>query len=406
MAKKHVFNQLYTNWTKRFEQSERTPVNPFAIGCELHMFEYEEQLAFKKEFIENLFLDKGFEVKLDAMHGSPILYGYRNKMEYSFGDECKGGILNLGMHKPGRFFDIVSTPDLYIVDEDFNKIVAEVQDYVRREGILKFDKKHKSGVLRNLSVRKGYHTGEILIALSTSYEDFDVQKFKQMLLNLDLQGKIVGILHLKNDSVADVVKSGPDDELIYGRDYYNEIVLGLHFKVSFFSFFQTNVLAAQVLYSKALEMIKGMNPTLIFDLFCGTGTITQLVSKAANRVIGIEIVQDAVNMAMDNASENGITNCSFIADDVFKAMNSISENPDLIIMDPPRAGVGVKALEKIVGYGVQNILYISCNPKTFVIDYESLNASGYKITRVEGVDLYPHTKHCEIVALLEKNHLR
>lgn len=403
MAKNKVFEKLYKKWIQEFnEESQKAPANPFCIGCELHMFDYEKQLEFKKQFIELLFADKGFAIELDGIIGSPIEYQYRNKMEYSFGDEEIGGVINLGMHKPGRFFDIVSTPDLYIVDDDFNQIVICVEDYVRKKKIPKFSKRDAAGVLRNLSVRKSYYTGEILIALSTSYVEFDREDFVNMLLSIPLKGKIVGILHLKNDSVADVVKKGPDDELIYGRDYYYEKILGLDFKVSFFSFFQTNVLAAEVLYSKALEYIKGIRSSLAYDLFCGTGTITQLIAKEASEVVGIEIVEDAVLAARENALKNEISNCEFIAGDVFQVMSALEKNPDLIVMDPPRSGVGEKALTKIVSYDVDHILYISCNPKTFVIDYESLHASGYEIEKIEAVDLYPHTKHCEVIALLSK----
>ncbi len=404
MAKCKVLVRMLDEYKRKYEGKE--PAFKQAIGCELYFMPYEEQLAFKREYIKGLFKAKDFDVDLQTVHPSPSVKAYRNKMEYSFGDTALGGDLNLGLHVPGRYYDIESTTDLDMVDEDFNRIVEEVEAYVRQKGYQKFYKKDGSGLLRNLIVRKGKFTGEILIGISTTYQDFDTEDFVDFMLGLKLDGKIVGILHLKNDSTADVVRQGDDDKLLYGRDYYTEKILGLEFKVSFFSFFQTNSACTEVLYGRVREIVQGIKPKKALDLFCGTGTISQILSNEVDELIGIEIIEDAVVMAGDNASINGITNCRYIAGDVFKVLKDKAVygdlSSDLIILDPPRSGVSVKALDKIIGLDVDTILYVSCNPRTLAIDYEILHEAGYKIKHIEAVDMYPHTKHVECIALLTR----
>ncbi len=413
MAKDKVLLKLLDEY--KHEHGNKKSAFEYAIGCELYEFDYEKQLRFKSEHIRRLFQAKGFDVQSMTVHPSPEVIGYRNKMEYSFGDVEIGGDLNLGMHMPGRYYDIISTTDLYIVDDDFNKIVDRVQAYARQKGYKKFYKKDGSGLLRNLIVRKAKFTGEILIGISTAYDDtirnsddniievfkeFDRKDFVRELLSIDLNGNIVGIMHLKNNSVADVVKQGEHDEMIYGRDYYVEKILGLEFKVSFFSFFQTNSAGAEILYNRVKDIVRKLQPKMALDLFCGTGTISQILSKEVDQLIGVEIIEDAVKMANENAQLNGIDNCTYIAGDVFKVLKEWEGNPDLIVLDPPRSGVNPKALKKIIEFGVDNILYVSCNPRTLVIDYEILHESGYEIKSIEAVDLYPCTKHVECIVLM------
>ncbi len=404
MAKCKVLLELLNEYENKLADKE--PAYPKTIGCELHFMPYEEQLEFKKEYVKRLFKNKGFDVDVKSISPSPLITKYRNKMEYSFGDNEKGGLLNLGLHVPGRYYDIESTTDLFMVDDDFNKIVYEVQSYVRKKGYKKFYKKDGTGLLRNLVVRKAKFTGEILIGISTTYEEFDTEDFIQFVLGIDLDGEVVGVLHLKNNSIADVVKQGEDDRLIYGRDYYVEKILGLEFKVSFFSFFQTNSECTEVLYSRVREIVREIKPKKALDLFCGTGTISQVLSDDAEELVGIEIIEDAVKMAEENANNNSIENCRYIAGDVFKVLKNHDEfwenDADLIILDPPRSGVSKKALDKIISLDVDTILYVSCNPRTLAIDYETLNEAGYEIMHLECVDMYPLTKHVECIVLLQR----
>ncbi|PID80150.1 MAG: 23S rRNA (uracil(1939)-C(5))-methyltransferase RlmD [Clostridiales bacterium] len=371
-------------------------------GCARQTVPYERQLDIKLESINALFAQNDIALRVAKIIASPSIYHYRNKMEYSFGDLAKGGQLNLGMHRKGRFYDVVSIPRCHIVDDDYNTITAALERLCRTEGWAKYNRNSGEGVMRNLVIRKGCFTGEILIGLATSSASFDVQKVVDTLLALQLKGQIVGIYHLINDDVADVVKPQPGDHLVYGRDYFYEKICGMTFKVSFHSFFQTNSRGAEVLYREALALIPDLDDKVVYDLFSGTGTIAQIVAQSAKSVQAIEIVADAVAAAKQNARDNGVTNCTFLTGDVFKILDEVTEKPDVIIVDPPRAGMTPKTVQKIADYDVAQILYISCNPKTMVANLKDFFARGYALKSCFLVDLYPHTPLVEAVALLTK----
>lgn len=259
--------------------------------------------------------------------------------------------------------------------------------------------KHE-GYLRHLLVRKSVKTGQILICFVTTTQiDFDMTEIADKLRKLQLSGEIVGILHTLNDSIADVVKN-EGTTIIYGRDYIEEELLGLKFKISTFSFFQTNSLGAEVLYSKAREYVGTTKDKVVFDLYSGTGTIAQILAPVARRVVGVEIVEEAVEAAKVNAVINGLSNCEFIADDVLKALDNIKDKPDIIVLDPPRDGINPKALEKIINYGVDHIVYISCKPTSLARDLVMLQERGYRVEKSCCVDMFPGTVHVETVVLL------
>ena len=218
---------------------------------------------------------------------------------------------------------------------------------------------------------------------------------------LELDGRIVGILHTYNDSLADVVQNDRT-EILWGRDYFYEELLGLRFKISPFSFFQTNSLGAEVLYSTAREYIGETKDRVIFDLYSGTGTIAQILAPVAAKVVGVEIVEEAVEAARVNAQLNGLSNCSFIAGDVLKVVDELQEKPDLIVLDPPRDGIHPKALQKIIDFGVERIVYISCKPTSLARDLELLQGRGYRVEKAVGVDMFPWTGNVETVVLLSK----
>jgi 23S rRNA (uracil-5-)-methyltransferase RumA len=220
-------------------------------------------------------------------------------------------------------------------------------------------------------------------------------------MNLSLNGTLVGFLHTVNDSLSDVVQSDRTD-ILYGRDYIVESILGLEFKISVFSFFQTNSLGAEVLYEKARSYVGTTKDKVVFDLYSGTGTIAQMLAKVAKKVIGVEIIEEAVEAAKVNAGLNGLDNCEFIAGDVLKVIDDIEEKPDLIVLDPPRDGIHPKALDKIIAYGVDKLVYISCKPTSLARDLEILQTKGYKVEKVCAVDMFPHTVHVETVCLISK----
>lgn len=356
----------------------------------------------------------------EGIKASPRNFGYRNKMEFTFGDAYKDGPLELGMHKRGSFYDIVTVSECQIVDEDYRAILCAVREHFASQEppVPFYHRLSHQGYLRHLLVRKASLTGEILIDLvTTSQQEHDLRPLTEKLLALPLTGTIAGILHTTNDAVADVIRD-EGTEILFGRDYFYEKLLGLSFKITPFSFFQTNSYGAEVLYDTAREFLRDVmekrkenaegeeaeadSRPLVFDLYSGTGTIAQLMAPAARRVIGVEIVEEAVEAARENAARNGLTNCEFIAGDVLKVLDEIQEKPDVIILDPPRDGVHPKALPKILAYGVENILYISCKPTSLARDLPAFYAAGYRVRRGVCVDQFPWTTGVETIILLTR----
>lgn len=382
---------------------ELCPHREFCGGCIHQGTAYSEQLKEKEKEVLRLLQDKGVTPeKIDPIEGCPSAFCYRNKMEYTFGDFVKDGEMTLGMHRKKNFMSIVTVDNCQLVDPDFNIILKAVLDFSVEKGYTFYHKRSHSGLLRNLIIRKGIRTGELLVNIvTTSEEGFDEDKFTKMLLSLTLDNEVVGVLRTYCDSLADAVV--PDSlKTLYGRDYYMEKLLGLDFKVSAFSFFQTNVEAAERLYTEALALVDSFEGKKAFDLYCGTGTISQVLALKAREVLGIELVEEAVDAATENAALNGLDNCRFIAGDVFKVLNEVSDKPDVIVVDPPRVGIQPKALDKIISYGVKEIVYISCNPKTLAENLRYLDYYGYKCKYLKPFDNFPMTKHTECIALLEK----
>lgn len=377
---------------------------PECGGCIWQTMPYEEQLSLKerqvKELLDGAVKDYGYEYQFEPIKGSPRKYAYRNKMEFSFGDAYKDGPLALGMHKRGSFYDIVTVGDCRIVDEDFGKILRETLAYFQEQGTAFYHRMRHEGYLRHLLVRKAARTGEILADLVTSTQaEADLSGWKDRMLSLPLEGRIVGLLHTKNDSLADVIQND-GTEILWGQDFFYEELLGLRFRISPFSFFQTNSLGAEVLYETARSYIGDTKDQTIFDLYSGTGTIAQILAPVAKKVIGVEIVEEAVEAAKENARLNGLDNCEFIAGDVLKMLDHIEERPDFIVLDPPRDGVHPKALRKIIEYGVDRMVYISCKPTSLARDLELLQESGYRLERACCVDMFPWTGNVETVVLL------
>ena len=415
-----------------------TPCSHFGVcgGCTYLSLPYEEQLKIKegqvKKLLDGVLGRQAADWTWEGIKGSPVAYEYRNKMEFSFGDEVKDGPLSLGMHKRGSFYDVVTVGDCRIVDADYRLILNTALAYFTAEEVSYYHRLRHDGYLRHLLVRKASRTGEILVALvTTSQEPGRTQAdnagtagegmqaaggdgqllrgFLDRLLELErsgkLQGKFAGILHIVNDSLADVVQSDRTD-ILYGKDYFYEELLGLRFKISTFSFFQTNSYSAEVLYETAREYVGDLTggDRVVFDLYSGTGTIAQLMAPVAKKVIGVEIVEEAVEAARRNAAENGLNNCEFIAGDVLKVLDTIEEKPDMIILDPPRDGIHPKALPKIINYGVEHIVYISCKPTSLVRDLETFLDCGYVVEKAVAVDQFPWTANVETVCLLSKLH--
>lgn len=425
-------------------------------GCTYLNMSYKNQLALKEEMQKKLLApvinesiaacggsgSSDFESIWEGILPSPLIREYRNKMEFTFGDEYKDGPLALGLHRKGNFYDILNVSGCRIIGEDWSKILDYSLDFFRDANIPFYHKMRHEGVLRNLVIRQSKATGEFLINLvaSTQWDrymetgqemgcrDDDmayrgkaiIEKYAKGLVSLsqaeDFSGSIGGILYTENDSLGDVVQSDRTI-LLYGRDYIIEEIMGLRFKISPFSFFQTNTKGCEVLYKKAREYImagevigasdinteNGREPSkVVFDLYSGTGTIAQMMAPVSKKVVGIELVEEAVMAARENAGLNGLDNCEFISGDVLKAIDLVEDTPDLIILDPPRDGINPKALDKILAFGVDEMVYISCKPTSLARDLKTILASGYTVKRVCGVDQFPGSVHVETVCLLSR----
>lgn len=385
------------------------PYHEFCGGCSYQTIPYEKQLELKSGMVKEILDGVCSDYEYEGIIGSPDNTAYRNKMEFSFGDEFKDGPLALGLHKKGSFHDIVTVSGCKIINNDYTLILDAVLDYCSKNNLPFYKKLKHEGFLRHLLVRRAVSTGEIIVGIVTSSQvEHDFNELKDILCKLDVSGEIVGVMHIINDSLSDVVQSD-ETRILFGRDYIYEELLGLRFKISIFSFFQTNTKGAEKLYTKAREYImstdslsESSKAKVVFDLYSGTGTITQMISPAAERVVGVEIVEEAVESAIENAKLNNIDNCDFIAGDVLKALDDIKDKPDFIILDPPRDGINPKALNKIIDYGVSNMVYISCKPTSLARDLEVLLERGYKLVKACTVDMFPNTVHVETVTLLQK----
>lgn len=376
---------------------------PACGGCVYQTMSYEAQLDMKEKQVKEM-LDavvKG-TYEFQGIRKSPEEFGYRNKMEFSFGDAEKDGPLTLGLHRKGSWHDVLTAGDCRLVHKDMTDILNATLKYFTGQGISYYHKTQQAGYLRHLLIRRGSATGEILVNLvTTTQEQHDLSAWVKRLLALPLEGKIAGILHILNDSVSDVVQSD-GMELLYGKDYFYEHLLGLTFKITPFSFFQPNSKAAEVLYGLVREYLGDARGLTVYDLYSGTGTIAQMAAAVAKEVIGVEIVEEAVKAARENAALNGISNCRFLAGDVLKVLDKIAERPDCIILDPPRDGIHPKALPKILGYSVEKIVYISCKPTSLVRDLEVMQEKGYRVEKCVCVDQFAQTPHVETVVAIQR----
>lgn len=403
-------------------------------GCSYQTLPYEEQVALKgrqiKRLLEPVLPENSFDDLFEGVIPSPNQFAYRNKMEFSFGDAYFNGPLSLGMHKRGSFYDIVTVDGCQIIDEDMRCVLMETLAYFQERGANYYHKMRHEGYLRHLLVRKAAKTGEILVDLVTSSDARFLQKdatepatevqadalealesellqgWSKRLQEVSYDGKLTGVLHTRNDRPADVVED-QGTRVLFGQAYFYEELLGLRFRITPFSFFQTNSLGAEKLYETARDFITAENADIlegktVYDLYSGTGTIAQILAPVSGHVIGVEIVEEAVEAAKKNALENGLTNCDFIAGDVLKVIDEIEEKPDYIVLDPPRDGIHPKALDKIIAYGVESMIYISCKPTSLARDLEVLQSSGYQVKRICCCDMFAGTPHVETVVLLSK----
>lgn len=372
-------------------------------GCTAQSLPYEMQIELKHNQVIDLLHKAGIEGFEDlGVVSSPEIYEYRNKMEYSFGDAEKNGPMTLGMHRKHSTYDVITTDECKIVDDDYTKIILCILDYCKEHNLPYYHKMSHEGFMRYVVVRKTKKKGDILLNIVTSSQmDFEFVELVDILTKLELKGAIKSVYHTITDTLADAIK--PDKiNLVYGEPEIVESILGLNFKISPFSFFQTNSLGAEVLYKNALDQIPDLDNKTVFDLYCGTGTITQIMATRAKKVYGIEIVEEAVEKAKENAKLNGLDNCHFIAGDVLTKIDELTDKPDIIVLDPPREGIHPKAIYKIMNYNAKELVYISCKPTSLAKDLPIFKEHGYEIQTVQCVDMFPNTPHIETVVRMER----
>jgi len=385
------------------------------------------QHQYKKESTLSLFKRIGkvadIEDLFDEFITSPNVFHYRNKMEYGFSaigydrvakrdkDEFTLGFKRRGVWWMGDNLE----KDSGLFDKHFEDHLKNIRKYCLETGLAPWHGPKKEGFFRYFVVRKSFKTNELLFNLvTTSYDlpKFDLDKFAEFLITL-FGDRVAGLLHTINDEVGDrTIATSGSINLIYGKDKIVEELLGLNFEISMKSFFQTNPKSAEKLYSKVIDYVledkTKVDHTVVMDLFCGTGTIGQIVaSKSDNaKIIGVDIVTSAIEDAKKNARRNKIEDLHFYAADVGKFLNQHPEYQNkikTIILDPARAGIAPKTLQKIINLNADRMVYVSCNPATQARDTELLREAGYQIKKMSLVDQFPHTSHIETVVLFEKS---
>jgi 23S rRNA (uracil1939-C5)-methyltransferase len=366
-------------------------------GAPWQVLSYERQLEVKQEQVDDALRRIG---KLDGFVLEPIVpalsqWRYRNKLEYSFGSDDTGTLV-CGFHAPGRWDEIVAMDDCLLASERANAAREQIVAWCRAEGLTAYDRRSGEGLLRNLVVREGRRTDAVQVRLVTSADFLDRDGLIRAGAGLD------GLLWTRVDSVAETTHGG-ETELLAGSDRFEDVLGGMRFEISAEAFFQTNTEMAERLYQLAIEYAAPGGFERVYDLYCGIGTIGLLISPRVAEVWGLELVPEAVSDAIANARANEIDNAHFFAGDVRLAMRDLVQRagrPDLLVVDPPRAGLSQKVVRRIIEAAPSRVVYVSCNPTTLAPNAAQLVDAGYELVRVRPVDMFPQTPHIECVAEL------
>jgi 23S rRNA (uracil1939-C5)-methyltransferase len=374
---------------------------PDCGGCRFQDLAYEAQLAAKAEQVEDALRRIG---RLDAPPLEPIVpaesvFHYRNKLEYSFTQTPEGPAL--GFHRAGRWDEVLDIRRCWLTTDLGNGIREATRDWARAEGLEAYDQAEHTGFLRHLVVREGRNTGQTLVQLVTAPGKLDVESFVAALTRFS---EVRSIHWSVNDRPAEVTNL--PTQLLFGDDAIEEQLCGLRFRVRPNAFLQTNTAMAERLYELAREYAQLTGEESVYDLYCGIGTIGLTLARDALTVWGVEASEESVACALENADLNGITNAAFFAGEVGAVIEDLHDRagaPDVVVVDPPRAGLSGKALRRIARLEAKRIVYVSCNPTTLAGNVKDLQAEwGYRLARARPVDMFPHTPHIETVALLEK----
>ncbi|MFL5826889.1 MAG: 23S rRNA (uracil(1939)-C(5))-methyltransferase RlmD [Thermoleophilaceae bacterium] len=378
---------------------ERVPERAPHPGAPWQVLPYERQLAEKQSQVEDALKRLGGfdEPPVEQIVPAVEQWRYRNKLEYSFGQDEQGRLV-LGFHKPGRWNEIDDVTEDILASERIDEVRERVKTWCREQGLSAYDRRDNTGFLRNLVVREGRRTGQLQVRLVTSPGDFEADGFAAM-----LEG-VHGVLWTQTEGVAETTRGGKT-VLLRGEKTIDEHLCGLRFRISPEAFFQTNTEMAEVLYGSATELAELSGRERVFDLFSGIGTIALVMSTEAREVFGVEVVEQAVADAIENARLNGVDNVRFFAGDVRLAMRELvaeAGRPDVLVVDPPRAGLSAKVVRRILEAEPARIVYVSCNPTTLAPNARQMVDGGYRLDTVRPVDMFPQTPHIECVAALSR----
>lgn len=369
-------------------------------GCTWQDLDYRQQLVFKRKQVTDCLARLGHleGVEVDEMVGCAELFNYRNKMEFSF--HTTGDSFTLGLHSRGRYDDIFDLDRCHLQSDLSNRVVHWVRDYIKREGIPVYDVTNHTGFIRFLVVRQGKRTGQTMVNIVTNYGEIPgwQRLIKDMRAALP---EVTTLVHNQNGKKSNIA-TGEIEHVLYGLGYIEEKLFDCRFRIRANSFFQTNSIQAETLYRTCFEMLNPKPEDRIFDLYCGTGSIGILIAGYVKHVVGVELVEDAITSARENATINNITNIEFHHADVKDYLKQIEGSDtrfDTIIIDPPRSGLHPKALQRMLRLGAPKILYISCNPATFARDAREIVHAGYHLPAVKAVDMFPHTMHIEVAGV-------
>jgi len=367
-------------------------------GAPWQVLPYERQLEEKQhQVVDALERIGGFEQPpVEPIVAAVDQWHYRNKLEYSFGEDDDGGLV-LGFHPPGSWREVVDVEEDILASPAVDELRKRVRDWCDEEGLSAYDRDSHGGFLRNLVVREGRRTGQLQVRLVTSPGDFRAAHFAEA-------ADAHGVVWSSTANVAEVTRD-TDDRILSGAEAIEERIGELRFFISPDAFFQTNTEMAERLYSVAADLAGLTGSESVFDLFCGIGTIGLSLAPQAKEVWGVEIVEAAVADAIANAELNGIENARFFAGDIRTAARPLVEKagrPDVVVVDPPRAGLSQKIVRRIAEMEPRRIVYVSCNPTTLAPNARQLVEAGWTLQRVQPVDMFPQTPHIECVALLAR----
>ena len=380
------------------------PHDPECGGCTWQDLNYQDQLFFKKkQVIACLERIGGLEqVEIKEVIGSVELFQYRNKMEFSFNADPDGSF-TLGMHRRGRFDEVFDLQTCYLQIPTANEIVAWIRQYVKDQGISAYDVMNHTGYARFLVIRVGKRTGQIMVNIVTNYGDFPNRR-EFVLAMREAFPEVTTIIHNQNGQKSNIAM-GEIENVLYGPGYIEERLFDYRFRIRANSFFQTNPIQTESLYHAAFDVLNPKANDRLLDLYCGTGSIGILAARHVREVVGVEEVSDAVAIARENAALNKVENISFYEGDVkdYLRQRRKSEGDfNVVVLDPPRAGLHPKALKRVLELKPEKILYISCNPATFARDAADIVKQGFHLPGVQPVDMFPHTMHIELVGLFSK----